>query len=94
MKYSQRLLVLLMLTALLLSVCFLASAEEKNLLFNGSFEEIGQWIRGAKHYYLQKFTDRETVPFEGLHAPTDEQMRGWVNMLRPLIPAVEVRGVE
>ena len=61
---------------------------------DSSFEQIGQWIRGAKHYYLQKFTDRETVPFEGLHAPTDEQLRGWVNMLRPLIPAVEVRGVE
>ena len=55
MKYSQRLLVLLMLTALLLSVCFLASAEEKNLLFNGSFEEIGpdgmpeDWFTDAYH---------------------------------------------
>ena len=37
-----------------------------------SFEEIGKWIRGAKRYYLQRFTDRETVPFEGLHAPTEE----------------------
>ena len=59
-----------------------------------SFEKIGQWIGGARHYYLQKFTDRETVPFEGLHAPTDEQMRHWAEMLRPRIPAVELRGVE
>ncbi len=59
-----------------------------------SFEKIGQWIGGARHYYLQKFTDRETVPFEGLHAPTDEQMRHWAEMLQPRIPAVELRGVE
>ena len=59
-----------------------------------SFEQIGQWIRGAKHYYLQKFTDRDTVPYEGLHAPTDDMMRKWAEMLRPLIPAVELRGVD
>ena len=59
-----------------------------------SFERIGQWISGAKRYYLQKFTDRETVPFGGLHAPTDEQMRKWAGMLRKDIPAVELRGVD
>lgn len=59
-----------------------------------SMEQIGDWIKGAKHYYLQKFTDRETVPFEGLHAPTDEQMRKWADMLRPLIPSVGMRGVD
>jgi pyruvate formate lyase activating enzyme len=59
-----------------------------------SFEQIGRWIRGAKHYYLQKFTDRDTVPFEGLHAPTDEQMRKWAEMLRTDIPSVELRGLD
>ena len=59
-----------------------------------SFVEIGQWIRGAKHYYLQRFTDRETVPFEGLHAPSDEQMRRWAEIIRPSVPAVELRGVD
>lgn len=59
-----------------------------------SFSGIGKWIKGAAHYYLQKFTDRETVPFEGLHAPTDDQMRKWAEMLRPDIPAVELRGVD
>ena len=55
---------------------------------------IARWISGAKHYYLQRFTDRETVPFEGLHAPTPEQMRHWADIVRPLIPAVELRGVD
>lgn len=59
-----------------------------------SFEQIGKWIRGAKRYYLQKFTDRDTVPFEGLHAPEDEQMRKWAEILRRDIPSVELRGVD
>lgn len=61
---------------------------------DSSFEQIGSWIRGAEHYYLQRFTDRETVPFEGFHAPTEEQMRHWADIIRPNIPAVELRGVE
>ena len=59
-----------------------------------SFTGIGEWIRGARKYYLQKFTDRETVPFEGLHAPTREQMKHWADVIRPYVPAVELRGVD
>ena len=59
-----------------------------------SFRGIGEWIRGAQRYYLQKFTDRDTVPFEGLHAPTREQMEHWADIIRPYIPAVELRGVD
>lgn len=66
----------------------------KELHDDESFLRIGEWIRGAERYYLQKFTDRETVPFEGLHAPEDEQMKRWADLLRPMVPAVELRGVE
>lgn len=59
-----------------------------------SFDAIGQWIRGAKRYYLQRFTDRETVPFAGLHAPSAEQMKRWAQRLRPYIPSVELRGID
>ena len=59
-----------------------------------SFEKIGPWIRGAKRYFLQRFTDRETVPFEGLHAPSEEQMRRWAEIIRPYVPGVELRGVD
>ena len=59
-----------------------------------SFEQIGKWICGAKHYYLQKFTDRDTVPFEGLHAPEDEQMYRWAELLRNDIPSIALRGVD
>ena len=48
-----------------------------------SIRMIGEWIHGAERYYLQKFTDRETVPFEGFHAPAEETLNRWVEMLRP-----------
>ena len=59
-----------------------------------SFEQIGKWIRGAKRYYLQRFTDRDTVPFQGLHAPETEQMKHWAQVVRPYIPSVELRGID
>lgn len=66
----------------------------KELHDDESFLRIGEWIRGADRYYLQKFTDRETVPFEGLHAPDDARMRHWADLIRPMVPSVELRGVE
>ena len=39
-----------------------------------SFHGIGAWIRGAERYYLQPFTDRETVPFQGFHTPDRERL--------------------
>ena len=58
-----------------------------------SFRGIGEWIRGAKRYYLQKFTDRDTVPFGGFHAPTDEQMRAYADIVREYVPTAELRGI-
>ncbi len=59
-----------------------------------SFRGIGEWIRGAKRYFLQKFTDRDTVPFGGFHAPPDEEMKKYLEIVREFVPAAELRGVE
>lgn len=59
-----------------------------------SFRKIGEWIRGAKRYYLQKFTDRDTVPFGGFHAPADEEMRRYLEISREYVPSAELRGVD
>ena len=48
----------------------------KELHTEEDIQAIGAWIHGAKRYYLQKFTDRETVPFEGFHAPEEAEPRG------------------
>lgn len=59
-----------------------------------SFREIGPWIRGARRYFLQKFTDRETVPFGGFHAPAEEDLRRWAEMMRAFVQEVSLRGVD
>ena len=61
---------------------------------DASFEGIGRWIRGAKRYYLQRFTDRDTVPFAGFHAPDEEAMNRWIGIVRTFIPAAELRGAD
>ena len=59
-----------------------------------SFRGIGEWIRGARRYYLQKFTDRDTVPFGGFHAPEDEKMREYASIAREYVPSAELRGMD
>lgn len=58
------------------------------------FEEIGTMIRGAKHYFLQSFTDRDTVPYEGFHAPSTGEMLEFAGIVRPFVEEVRLRGVE
>ena len=57
-----------------------------------SIRAVGEWIHGARRYALQKFTDRETVPFEGFHAPPDGELRRWQEMLAPHADEVLIRG--
>ena len=59
-----------------------------------SFRGIGEWIRGARRYYLQKFTDRDTVPFGGFHAPEDEKMREYAAIAREYVPSAVIRGMD
>ena len=58
------------------------------------FEAIGQMIRGAKRYFLQCFTDRDTVPERTLHAPSADDLRRFADIVRPFVPDVELRGVD
>lgn len=60
----------------------------------GSFKGIGPMIVGAGRYFLQKFTDRDTVPFAGLTAPSDDKMREYADIIRPYVPSVQLRGVD
>ena len=57
------------------------------------FEAIGQWIAGARAYFLQPFTDRDSVPFAGLHAPTGENLEKYASIARAYIPYTAIRGL-
>ena len=58
------------------------------------FEAIGPWIAGAKRYFLQAFTDRDSVPFGNLHAPSKEKLIRCADVVRPFVPEVALRGVD
>ena len=57
------------------------------------FEEIGRMIRGAKRYFLQQFTDRDSVPFGNLTAPDQAQMEAFAAVARQYVPETQLRGV-
>ena len=58
------------------------------------FEEIAREIAGARRYFLQRFTDRDSVPFGGLSAPSPEELRSFADVVRPLVHETHLRGVE
>lgn len=58
-----------------------------------SFRNIGLWIIGAKHYYLQAFADRDSVPVRGLSAPDAERMKRYASIVRPFVGEASVRGI-
>lgn len=57
------------------------------------FESIGRWLAGAKRYFLQGFVDSGNLVGQGLHAASKERMERFRQILLPLIPAAEIRGV-
>ena len=57
------------------------------------FHAMGRLIEGAKHYFLQAFTDRDTVPFEGFSAPTQDVLEGYASIARAYVPDTQLRGI-
>ena len=57
------------------------------------FTAISAWIAGAKAYYLQAFTDRDTVVYENFHAPTRECMETYAAAVRKTVPNTALRGI-
>ncbi len=55
------------------------------------FEPIGELVKGARLYFLQSFTDRDSVPFAGLHAPSEQKMNDIASVLRRCVKDVRVR---
>lgn len=64
----------------------------KELHDERSFRAIAEWISGAKRYAIQKFTDRDTVPYEGFHAPEEAQIQAWAEIVRPHVRELLIRG--
>lgn len=65
----------------------------KELNAKEDFAAIGEWLCGAKKYYLQKFKDSENVPEHNFTAYSDDEMKAIAAELRG-IDVVGVRGVD
>ena len=58
------------------------------------FDGIGEMIRGAKRYFLQRFTDRESVPYGNLSAPSFDKMHALARIAEKYVKNTKLRGVE
>ncbi len=58
-----------------------------------SFKSISKLIKGAKRYFLQSFTQRDTVPDKSLTSPTKEELEKYLQILSSDITDVSIRGV-
>ena len=57
------------------------------------FEQIGTAIKGAKAYYLQPYTQRDTVPCRNLHAPSEETMMLYAEAAGKFVENTQLRGM-
>lgn len=55
---------------------------------------IGEWIQGAKAYYLQSYKDSEDIISPGLSSHSKETLSSFEAALTPYVKAVSLRGVE
>lgn len=64
-----------------------------NLMSTEDFEKIGQWIRGAKAYYLQQYKESAFVLDKSCTVPSKDILESYVNLLSKYVPTF-IRGVD
>lgn len=57
------------------------------------FEEMGQWIKGAKRYYLQQFVDSGDLIVPGLHAYAEDILIQALRIVKKYVPEAAIRGI-
>jgi len=61
---------------------------------DADFDKMGEMIRGARRYFLQRFTDRDSVPYGNLTAPSFDDMKRYAEIAKKYVPDTQLRGVE
>ena len=54
---------------------------------------LAQWIQGAEKYYMQNFVNSDDVLSKGLHAYSEQEMYHFLDLVLPLLPSAELRGI-
>ena len=57
-------------------------------------KKIGEWIRGAKHYYLQNFEDHGTCIRQGLGEVDPDTLEKMKQIVSPYVKHIEIRGIK
>ena len=58
------------------------------------FHAIGEWIKGARAYYLQCYKDSgDLIAPDGLHAPSKEKLEHLREIMLPFVPNTQIRGI-
>ena len=58
------------------------------------FHKIGEMIKGARAYFLQRFTDRDSVPYGNLTSPHPDEMRVFAQIAQKYVQNSSLRGVD
>ena len=66
----------------------------KELHTEEDFREIGQWLKGAKEYYLQAYKDSDGVLKPGFESYTLAKLQVFQKLLKETISLVEIRGID
>ena len=57
------------------------------------FMKIGEWIKGANKYYLQKFKDSgDLISPDGLGEYTPDEMQNFLKIAQSFVPSSKIRG--
>ncbi|MFR6361921.1 anaerobic ribonucleoside-triphosphate reductase activating protein [Amedibacterium intestinale] len=59
-----------------------------------AIQEIGEWLKGADHYYLQNFKNSSSVIQSGLHSFEPDELYAFKKILEETIQQVDIRGID
>ena len=74
--------------------CEFRTTVVKELHSESDFYDIGRWIQGCRTYYLQSYKDSEQVLVPGFSACSREELLHFMDIVRPFVENVELRGVD
>ena len=58
------------------------------------FQDIGKWLKGSSHYYLQNYVDSDQVLCPGYEAFSPEELDRFLKILKPFLSNAKLRGVD
>ena len=73
----------------------LRTTVAQQLHVSDSIDEMGAWVASLGtpgKWFLQAFTDRDTVAFSGLSAPADAELSAWQKLLSAYAEQAAIRG--